>query len=186
MTARVFPTRIAMTALALVALLLISSGSAAGQTPEKGPVTDSFRFWYFDYAKKNLLASAELMPEKDFAFRPTPDVRTFGEVLDHVAQTQQLFCSTLKGEERPAPPEGNGDPKRTKAQVLAALREAFAACDDVFAKATDADLGTKVKLLGRERAKTAVMTLSVVHMGEHYGNVVTYLRLKGLVPPSSK
>ena len=170
----------------LALALLAATGAAAAQTPEKGPVTDSFRFWYFDYAKKNLLASAELMPEKDFSFRPTLQIRTFGEVLDHVAQTQQLFCSTLKGEQRPAPPEGNGDPKRTKAQVLAALREAFTTCDDVFANATDADLGSRVKLLGRERPKTAVFTLSIVHMGEHYGNVVSYLRLKGLVPPSSK
>ena len=175
-----------MKILAFAGLFVAFAGAASSQSPERGPVTDSFRFWYFDYAKKNLLASAELMPEKDFSFRPTPAVRTFGELLDHVAQTQQLFCSSLKGEDRPAPPEGEGDPKRTRAQVLKALREAFASCDDVFTRAVDAELSSKVKLLGREPTKTKVLTLALVHMSEHYGNIVTYLRLKGLVPPSSQ
>ena len=166
-------------------LCVAAAASAQPSDSQKGPVTDSYRSWYSDYAKKYLLAAAELMPEKDYAFRPTDKVRTFGELLDHVAETQQLFCGCLRGEDSPGS-ESPGNPKRTKAEVVKGLREAFAACDAVFANATDADLGVKVRLIGKERTKAFVFQLALSHMAEHYGNSVTYLRLKGLVAPSTK
>lgn len=137
-----------------------------------------------DMAKNNILRSAEKMPEENYSFKPTPEVRSFGQLLGHVADAQYLFCSAVLGKPNPAP--GIEKSKTSKADLIAALKEAFAYCDSAYAGLTDAQLAEKVKFFGREHTKATVLSFNTAHNNEHYGNIVTYLRMKGIVPPSSE
>ena len=126
------------------------------------------------------------MPEENYSFRPTPEVRTFGELVAHVADGEYLLCSSAKGEPSPVTLGELEKSKTTKAEIVPALQAAFDYCDPVFAALTDAQLGDKVQFFGRESTKSRPLTLAVAHSWEHYGNMVTYLRMKGIVPPSSE
>lgn len=138
----------------------------------------------YEIVKADILGSAEAMPEENFSFQPTPDVRTFAQLLGHVADAQYLFCGAASG----AKPESKGIEKsaHSRPELVAALKDAFAYCDGVYAKMTDADAATLVPLFGRQMSKLGVLDLNTAHTFEHYGNMVTYLRLKGVVPPSSQ
>jgi len=138
----------------------------------------------FGLAKNNILKSAEKMPEENYAFKPTPDVRSYGQILGHIADAQYLFCSAALGETNPAP--GIEKSKTTKADLVKALNDAFAYCDKAYDGMTDAHAADMIKFFGREQAKLSVLAFNNAHDFEHYGNLVTYLRLKGLVPPSSE
>jgi len=138
----------------------------------------------FGMAKNNILKSADKMPEENYAFKPTPDVRSFGQILGHVADAQYLFCSAVIGEKNPAP--GIEKSKTSKADLVQALNDAFSYCDKAYNAMTDAHAAEMVKFFGRDQAKLSVLAFNNAHNFEHYGNLVTYLRLKGLVPPSSE
>jgi len=137
----------------------------------------------YTIAKTNVLKSAEKMPEENYSFKPTPDVRSFGEVLGHVADAQYLFCGTVKGEEKKSDVAAT---KTSKADITAALKDAFAYCDGVYNSMKDEAAADKVKFFGADRPKLALLSFNAAHTMEHYGNIVTYMRLKGLVPPSSE
>jgi len=182
---------IALIALAVAAAPARGQAVAASSDPESAALA----YFYGDYAKKNLLAAAERMPESGYSFRPVEGVRTFAELLGHIADAQYLFCSSARSEESPRPgAEGPGRSSasaiektaKTKAEVSRALAESFAYCDGVFAKLTDAGLAGGRKLIGRDQTLATVSTLAVVHLAEHYGQVTVYLRLRGIVPPSTQ
>lgn len=137
-----------------------------------------------DMVRNNILRSAEKMPEENYSFKPTPEVRSFGQLLGHIADAQYLFCSAVLGKPNPAP--GIEKSKTSKADLTAALKEAFAYCDSAYAGLTDAQLAGTVKFFGREQTKATVLSFNTAHNNEHYGNIVTYLRMKGIVPPSSE
>ncbi len=137
-----------------------------------------------DMVKNNILRSAEKMPEENYSFRPVPEVRSFGQLLGHIADAQYLFCSAVLGKPNPAP--GIEKTKTSKADLIQALNDAFAYCDSAYAGLTDAALAETVKFFGREQAKATVLSFNTAHNNEHYGNIVTYLRMKGIVPPSSE
>ena len=134
--------------------------------------------------KPNVIRSAEKMPEENYAFKPTPEVRSFGQLIGHVADSQYLFCSAASGKPNPAP--GIEKSKTTKADLVQAVKDAFAYCDPVYDGLTDAQAGTLVTFFGGDQAKVTVLAFNTAHNNEHYGNIVTYLRMKGLVPPSSE
>jgi len=168
---KIFYSFAALTAIALP-LAAQSNPLSAGQ---KGLYT---------MVKNNLVKAAQKMPEANYAFQPTPDVRTFGQLVGHVADAQYLFCSAATGEKNPSPGVEKG--KTTKADLVQALQDAFTYCDKVYDGMTDAHAVDTVKFFGREQAKLTVLSFNNAHNDEHYGNMVTYMRLKGLVPPSSE
>ena len=134
--------------------------------------------------KNNLVRGAEKMPEENYSFKPTPDVRSFGQIIGHVADAQYMICSAVLGEKNPAPDiEKN---KTSKADLVQALKDALAYCDKAYDGLTDAQAAQTVKFFGRDQAKATVLSFNTMHNMEHYGNMVTYLRLKGLVPPTSE
>jgi uncharacterized damage-inducible protein DinB len=133
--------------------------------------------------KNNILKSAEKMPEENYAFKPTPEVRSFGQLIGHVADAQYLFCSAAKGETKQSNIEKT---KTSKADLVAALKDAFSYCDGAYNELTDASAAQMVKFFGRDRTRMGTLNFNVAHDNEHYGNIVTYMRLKGLVPPSSE
>ena len=134
--------------------------------------------------KDILLRSAEKVPEENYNFKPTEAVRSFGQIVGHVADAQYLFCSIELGEKNPAPKIEQS--KTSKADLIAALKDAFAYCDKAYDAMTDASATQMVKLFGNDAPKLDVLTVNNMHNMEHYGNLVTYMRLKNIVPPSSE
>jgi uncharacterized damage-inducible protein DinB len=134
--------------------------------------------------KRNVAASALAMPDAAYAFKPTPDVRTFGELLGHLANEHYIFCSALKGEKNPH--ETVDFEKQTaKADMVKAINESIAYCDAAYAAVKDDPKTLAPIAPPRRDTPLSLMLLNVTHDSEHYGNIVTYLRLKGIVPPSS-
>jgi uncharacterized damage-inducible protein DinB len=139
---------------------------------------------HFTQISGNIQRSADKMPEENYSFKPTPDVRSYAALLGHIADAQYAFCSAALGEKNPAP--GIEKTKTSKADLTAALKDAFAYCGKAYSALTDENAGQTVKFFGGERSKLNVLQFNNMHNMEHYGNIVTYLRLKGLVPPSSE
>ena len=137
----------------------------------------------FNGIKNNILRSAEKMPEENYSFKPTPTVRSFGELVGHVADYHYIFCGPAIGESKNPDIETT---KKSKADLIAALKESMAYCDAIFDALTDAKASEMVKVENRERTRLAALYTAIAHDNEHYGNMVTYLRMKDLVPPSSE
>lgn len=130
-----------------------------------------------------LTAAAEQMPEEKYSFRPTPEVRSFGEIVGHVANSSYLFCAPVRGEE--APQMADAEKLETKAELVAALKGAFEYCDAAH-ELSAADAGAALQFFGQPHTKLSVLAFNMGHDFEHYGNLVTYMRLNGMVPPSSQ
>jgi uncharacterized damage-inducible protein DinB len=131
-----------------------------------------------------LLKSAEKMPEENYSFKPVDSVRTYGQILGHVADAQYMFCSIALGDKNPAPDIEHT--KTTKADLITALNAAFTYCDKAYDGMTDASAVQIIKLFGNDSPRISALTVNNMHDLEHYGNLVTYLRMKNIVPPSSE
>ena len=168
--------------VAVVSLFALLGVAVAADAPANPLINSSHDF--YGLMKRDVLGSADKMPEADYSFSPTPEVRTYGKLLAHIANAQFLFCSivadgkpTMKNFETTA---------KTKADIVAALNEGFNYCDSVYQKLTDADAAAMVPFFGQERTKLSLLDFNIAHGFEHYGNLVTYMRMKGIVPPSSE
>lgn len=139
---------------------------------------------YYEQIKSNVLKAAEKMPEENYSFKPVPEVRSFGQLVAHVADASGAFCGALGGGKPAA--MGVEKSKTAKADIVAALKQNFEFCDKAYAGLTDANMGEVVKFFGGERSKLNVAEFNAMHSWEHYGNMVTYMRLKGVVPPTSE
>ncbi|HEX9755172.1 MAG TPA: DinB family protein [Gemmatimonadales bacterium] len=134
--------------------------------------------------KRFLTQAAEQMPEEHYAFKATPEVRSFGQIVGHVANANYMICSMATGETNPK--DGtNFEETTAKADLVKALSEAFAYCDKAYQMA-DAKGMEAMKLFGMDTNRLGVLALNAGHNYEHYGNIVTYMRLKGMTPPSSQ
>jgi uncharacterized damage-inducible protein DinB len=137
----------------------------------------------YSAVKNNILKSAEKMPEENYGFKPAPRVRIFGQILGHVAEEQYFFCGSVKGEQKAADIE---KAKTSKTDLLAALHDSFAYCDAVYDGLTDAAAVQMIKVGTSQHTRLGMLWENTVHDNSHYGNLVTYLRVKGLVPPSTE
>lgn len=155
---------------------------AIASDAQKSPIADHSRDLYSGVGQI-LVRTAELMPEEHYDFRPVESVRTFGQIVGHVADAQYYFCSTVLGERNPRP--GIEKTKSTKGELLSALRDAIAYCGRAYASVDDTSGAATVTFMGGDKPKLGVLTVNQVHSIEHYGNLVTYLRIKGIVPPTS-
>jgi uncharacterized damage-inducible protein DinB len=167
----------------LRALLICLLAPAAVMSAADKPL-NAFNVRAYGYLKDILIRSAEKMPEENYNFKPTEVVRSFGQILGHVADSQYMFCSMVLGEKNPAPKIEKT--KTSKADLIASLKDAFAYCDKAYDGMTDASGSETVKLFGGDMRKRDVLSVNNMHSVEHYGNLVTYLRLKNIVPPSSE
>ena len=132
----------------------------------------------------NLNQAADELPESLYAYRPTPDVRTTGELFAHIAGSQKMYCALALGEK--APDEGDIEKTtKTKAAIVAALKESNAYCERAYAQTDDMVKGP-VDIFGQQHPRYYALIANASHDGEHYGNIVTYMRLNKLVPPSSR
>jgi uncharacterized damage-inducible protein DinB len=151
--------------------------------PKENPVP-SFEKFMYTMVSGFILKSAEKMPEENFSFKPTADVRSYGEILGHIADASYMFCSTAAGEKNPSTGKIEGA-KTSRADLTAALKDAFAYCGKVYAGTTDASGAQPVKMMGMDAPKEGVLIVNITHTMEHYGNLVTYMRMKNIVPPTS-
>jgi uncharacterized damage-inducible protein DinB len=160
------------------------AAQAAPATPPAHPLSATLKSMW-DGLKLNLVQSAEKMPEADYAFQPTKDVRTFGQMIAHVANSSFSYCARAKGEDNPNK-EDLEKTKATKADLVKALNDAVTYCDGVYGGMTDAAAMELVKAGQNLVPKARYLITNISHDNEHYGNLVTYMRLKGLVPPSTE
>ena len=174
--------------VAVAVLVAVSCTTLAGQAPAAGgnPVSQSIRDGW-NGAKQNLSGSAKVMPEAKFGFKPVESVRSFGEILAHVAGANYIFCAAARGEKPPYTEDAFEKSAKTRADIVKALDDSFKYCDVAYAALEDgklADMGAAPFGDGKvTRAGTLISNNG--HLQEHYGNLVTYLRINGLVPPSS-
>ena len=171
--------------------LALSFASRAGGAPQapasQNPVSDALRAQW-DTVKNYYLKSAQQMPDDGYSFKPTPEVRSFGAIIAHVAGANYLICAGARGEKPPFTESYFEDNAKTKADIVKAATDSTAYCDRAFSAATDANLGDMVDpgFGGPKRPRASLLIMNVGHVNEHYGNLVTYFRLKNMVPPSSQ
>jgi uncharacterized damage-inducible protein DinB len=165
-------------------LLLAALAAPASAAAQDNPFSYHSR-WMYAGVKYLLVASAEKMPEENYSFRPTEAVRSFGEIIGHLADWQYRYCSIARGEKSPLTSSIEMT-KTSKADLVAAIKAAVAYCDGAYDTMTDAAGARMIKLGTHEMPVLGMLNTNNIHSTEHYGNLVTYLRLKNIVPPSSE
>ncbi len=168
----------------VVAVSALASLASAQISPEfpnpptaPNPLTKTISIFRSNMQDK-IMKSAEAMPESKYSYRPTKDVRSFAEILNHVADISYILCSNAKGETNPDPDSAKG----SKAEIVARLKGGFDYCDSVYSGFPDAQLNAPADFFGAKTNKMFILTQVGNHDALHYGNLVTYLRLNGLVP----
>jgi uncharacterized damage-inducible protein DinB len=169
--------------ICFLAVSLAAFAQEASKPNADNPVT-SFNKMVNGQLKIWLLSSAEKMPEPNYSFKPAETVRSFGQILGHVADAQYMFCSDVLGEQ--VAPKNIEKTKTSKADLIAALNDSFVYCDKAYSGMTDVSGAQMTKFHGRDMAKFNALSANNMHLVEHYGNLVTYLRMKNIVPPSSE
>lgn len=170
--------KLMVASVALAGALAGASSVASAQ----GAVAETRALWAD--AVHNVLESAKDMPEAKYGYRPIAGVRTFGELIGHVAGSQDMFCALALGQKAPAE-DAIEKAATTKAALIAALEKSNKSCEAAYAQ-KDAAVTASLDLFGVKRTRLAVLIMNAMHDDEHYGNIVTYLRMNGMVPPSSK
>ncbi|MCU0247277.1 MAG: DinB family protein [Bryobacter sp.] len=163
----------------MILITLACAGLACAQNPFS---TDTMGLYKMTFG--NLMKTAEKIPADMYSFAPTPEVKTVAGFLGHIADAQYSFCSAAKGEARPQIQVEKTT--KTKEELVGALGKAMEYCMGAYSSLTDASAVEKVKFFGSERTRGNVLNFNIVHNYEHYGNLVTYMRIKGIVPPSSE
>ncbi len=162
---------------------LIMFAAAGALAFAQNPLSGDQKFFY-GMVSHNVVAAAEKMPEENYSFKPTPEVRSFAQLIGHAADAQYYFCAAIAGEKPPV--SGIEKTKTSKADLVQAAKDAVAYCGKVYAAMTDDQAAQRVKMMGMDMSKLTVLSVNTAHLDEHYGNIVTYLRMKGIVPPSSE
>lgn len=171
-----------------VSILVLATAPAfaqgMAQAPQKITLATALQRAY-NNIKLNLTEMSQKMSDADYTFQPTKEVRTFGQLMGHTANAQFGACAAAKGV--PNPNQGNDNEKKaSKAEFVKALADSFAFCDDAFAALTDASAVELVKQGQNEVARGSILAGLIAHSNEEYGTAVPYMRLKGLVPPSTE
>ena len=172
----------------LLLLLAVAATPLAAQTqqsavPPNAGVSSARSVWMVPH---NFVARAlEQVPDSLLSFKPTPDVRSLGQLFGHVADGEYLFCTLATGEPMRTSAQSIEGTRKTKAELLAGLKESAAYCEKAYAQ-TDAQAQTPANFFGQQVNRMFLLNMNGAHDYEHYGNIVTYLRLKGITPPSSQ
>jgi uncharacterized damage-inducible protein DinB len=172
-----------LTTLALLFLALTGAAQAQIQATQPDPAAPFKNF--YNSTKQYVIGAAEKMPAEHFSYKPTSDVRSYAEILGHIIDTNYWACAALRGEANPNK-EDLEKTLKTKDEVVKAVKSSFEYCDGAMKTLSEATLTETFKSGARDVPKTSPLLLLIAHSQEHYGNLVTYLRLKGLLPPSSE
>jgi uncharacterized damage-inducible protein DinB len=173
-----------VTAAIVSACVVAAAAGPSGQGTN--PVSGAIKHGW-DGAKRNVRESAELMSEANYGFKPVDSVRTFGQILAHVAGASYVFCAAAKGEKTPFSEDHFETIAKTKADIVKSVSDSIAYCDGAYGALTDAKASEPIEMpfgMGKA-ARAAALMNNTNHLNEHYGNLVTYFRIKGITPPSS-
>ena len=166
----------------VVATLLFTAAVLSAQDMPANPLIATSKA-VFGISKADVLGSVNKVPDELWSYQPTKDVRTFAQLFAHIADGQYEFCG-VAAEGKPID-KGIEKTAKTKEEIVAALKEAFAYCDAAYAKLTDAQAAETVTFFNMKITRLGALDFNTAHNMEHYGNLVTYMRLKNIVPPSS-
>ncbi len=164
----------------LVGLLGTAALACSTLFAQSGGVASEVKQAY-ESVKNNLMKTAEKVPEEDYSFKPTPDIRTFAEVMQHVISAQMHSCGAVTGEQKSVPSD-----LKTKPAIVDALRQAFAECDKAYSSLTDANMTEMIQTPRGQHSRLAALMGNTTHDAEQYGILSVYMRLKGIIPPSSE
>ena len=162
----------------IMALSVLAAAPAAAQTTS--PIILELRQFY-EIRKRDLTKAVDRMPAAAYDFKPTPEIRTFAQLVGHIIDAQMGFCSSVRGEPRRL----NAGAMTAKADLVAALKASFDECDNAFETMTDASAKEMLKAGTGQRSKLGTLLYATLHDNEEYGYLAMYLRMKGLVPPST-
>lgn len=171
-----------------LAAVAIASVTGAQQSDKQAPkifTLSGEMLRGYQSVQRNLVEAAEKMPEANYGFKPTPEIRPFGQLVAHAALTQFGTCSLLKGEPSPRKDEKEDAP-RTRAETIALLKASTEYCDPLVTPLTDATMPEMVKAKDMQVAKGLLPASLISHGQEMYGTMAVYLRLKGIVPPTTE
>jgi uncharacterized damage-inducible protein DinB len=156
------------------------SAGPTGTGASSSPIADARANWRA--MSGYVLQAATDVPAEKYSFKPTPEVRSFGEVFAHVAGAESMFCAMALGEK---PPAENAVTATTKAELIEALKQSSRNCERAYGQ-TDAAAASSIDVFGTPHSRLYALMMNATHDGEHYGNLVTYMRMNGMVPPSSR
>lgn len=127
--------------------------------------------------------AAAMVPEDKYKYQPTKEVRTMGALFGHIANASAMFCNAASGMK----PASSVDAEKlaTKAEIQKALADAFSTCDHAFSMINAKTLNENITVIGQTHSRLGTLAFNNAHNFEHYGNIVTYMRINGMVPPSS-
>ena len=166
------------------AVMILVFASVSSAYAQRNPLSDTTRMMYGVMKDQMLIAAAEKMPDTAYSFKPADAVRTYGQIVGHIADMQYAFCSIALGEKNPAPRVERTT--TSKADLLAALKAAIAYCDRAYSGMTDETALQLLKLGSAEMPRVSVLSTNMTHAALHYVNLVTYMRMNNIVPPSSE
>jgi DinB superfamily len=168
-----------------LAVLTISAAIASAQeaAPVANPVSTTVKGQLPRFSK-NMVAAAEAMPAEKYSFKPTPEMNSFGHLIIHITQSNNLLCSKLSG--TPAPDAKLSDTD-TKDKLVAGLKASFDFCTTALANVDDSKLGESMVLFGNRPASRAAALIALSDgWNDHYGAQAIYLRLSGILPPTAQ
>ena len=172
--------------LVIPALLLLAASAAAQTTPgpTKDPVSSALRD-ILPGRRKNTVAAVEAMPAEKFNYKPTADQMTFGHLVVHIAETNDLLCS--KAAAVPAPKVDEVKETDSKDKLVAALKASFDFCSDALAKMDDSRLAETTEIFpGRQASRAWASMILAGAWADHYAEAAMYLRLNSVLPPTAK
>ena len=158
---------------------------AAAQGGQQIPLSEGMRRSY-NTLKMNMTETAQKLPDADYTYRPSPDIRTFGGQIAHVANSQFNACAAARGEANPNQGQNLEQTKTTRADIIKALADSFAFCDPAFEKLTEQSAVELVRQGQNEVARGQVLVGLLTHGNLEYGILTVYLRTKSIVPPSTE
>jgi uncharacterized damage-inducible protein DinB len=174
------------TTLVIPALLLLAASAAAQTTPAptKDPVSSALRD-ILPGRRKSTLAAVEAMPAEKFNYKPTADQMTFGHLVVHMAETNDLLCS--KAAAVPTPKVDEVKETDSKDKLVAALKASFDFCSDALAKMDDSRLAETTEIFpGHQGSRAWASMILAGAWADHYAEAAMYLRLNGVFPPTAK
>jgi hypothetical protein len=162
-------------------VLVAGMAMCAGILPAQNPMIAENKFNYAAI-KTNIMASAEKMPDDGYSFQATKEERSWAELMGHIADAQTGICSAAAGDAK----KGTASKLTAKGDLLKALQASFDVCDAVWGTTNEENMKTAVKRGSRDMTRLGVLIYNTQHDNESYGTMAVYLRLKGVLPPSSE
>ncbi len=173
-------------AAAILAVLTVAGSSVAlAQDKASGKAQTNALAAIFHMAHGNIVKAAEQIPEDKYSFQPTKEVRTLGAIFAHLADANNFFCGQVTGTPKEYS-DANEKTAKTKAEIVAALKASYDGCGAAYGALSDADLAKPLTIFGNATNYAGAVSFNTAHNWEHYGNIVTYMRMNGMVPPSSQ